>query len=88
MKNKVFLVSGPLGAQERLALLEGRAERGIEQGCLGEVMFELGPKGPIGSRQTENGKGCDCTKPSVGRTAWSGGRWQLGHGEAVSCRCT
>lgn len=51
-------------------------------------MFELGPKGPIGSRQTENGKGCDYTKPSVGRTtAWSGGSWPLGRGGDVSCGC-
>lgn len=61
-----------------------KAEKDLEESLLWETMFELGLKGSIGSRQTENGMGCACTKPSVGRKAWSGGSWQLGLGIAVS----
>lgn len=64
-----------------------KAEKDLEESLLWEMMFELGPKGSIGSRQTENGMGCACTKPSVGRKAWSGGSWQLGLGKAVSYQC-
>lgn len=64
-----------------------KAEKDLEESLLWEMMFELGPTGSIGSRQTENEMGCVCTKPSVGRKAWSGGSWQLGLGRAVSYQC-
>lgn len=55
-----------------------RGEREIEEGFLLETVFEPGPEGSTGSRQSENGTGGTCTKPSVGRKAWHGGNWQLG----------
>lgn len=43
-----------------------RGEREIEEGFLVETVFELGPEVSTGSRQSENGTGGTCTKPSVG----------------------